>query len=241
MKNLIHFLLLALAPAFFSCKNTGETASGEAKPAAEPAATEATAQTVSNGETLVMIETDMGNIKVKLYDSTPKHRDNFIKLAKEGYYDGTLFHRVMPDFMIQGGDPDSKNAVTGQRLGQGGPGYEIDPEFGAYHFRGALAAARKPDQVNPGKKSSGSQFYIVQAGPVQEPMLNQIIAQKGLKYTPEQRQRYLQVGGYPPLDNDYTVFGEVVEGLDVVDKIAAAQRDRMDRPAQDIKMKVKLL
>ncbi|MFQ5447611.1 MAG: peptidylprolyl isomerase [Saprospiraceae bacterium] len=193
------------------------------------------------GDAIALIETDMGNIKVKLYNSTPKHKANFIKLAKEGFYDGTLFHRVMPGFMIQGGDPDSKTAQPGQRLGQGGPGYQIDPEIGAPHFRGALAAARMPDQVNPGKKSSGSQFYIVQAGPVQAAQLDQIEQMKGIKYTPEQRKIYTEQGGTPFLDQDYTVFGEVLEGMDVVDKIANVPRDAADRPNTDIKMKVKML
>lgn len=193
------------------------------------------------GGTMAVIETDLGNIKIKLYDSTPKHRDNFIKLAKEGYYDGTLFHRVITGFMVQGGDPDSKTAAQGQLLGQGGPGYTIDAEIGAPHFRGALAAARQGDQVNPQKASSGSQFYIVQAGPVADQMLTQIEQQKGIKYTPEQRKIYLEQGGTPFLDKDYTVFGEVVEGMDVVDKIAAQPVDQASRPNQDIKMKVKLL
>lgn len=194
----------------------------------------------SSNETIAVIETDYGNIKVKLYDSTPKHKENFVKLAKEGFYDGTLFHRVIPNFMIQGGDPDSKNAAPGQRLGMGGPGYEIDPEIGALHFRGALAAARKPDQVNPQRRSSGSQFYIVQAGPVPPDQLNQIEQQKGLRYTPEQRERYLKEGGTPFLDNDYTVFGEVIEGMDVVDKIANLPRDPFDRPQQDVRMKIRI-
>lgn len=187
---------------------------------------------------IVSIETELGTIKIKLYDSTPKHKANFLKLAQEGFYDGTLFHRIIPGFMIQGGDPDSKNAAPGQRLGQGGPGYQLDAEIGALHFRGAVAAARLGGPINPEKKSSGSQFYIVQAGPVSEAQLNQIEQQKGIKYTPEQRERYLKEGGTPFLDNDYTVFGEVIEGMDVVDKIAALPRDQFDRPQRDIKMKV---
>jgi cyclophilin family peptidyl-prolyl cis-trans isomerase len=190
---------------------------------------------------IALIETDMGNIKVKLYDSTPKHKANFIKLANEGFYDGTLFHRVMAGFMIQGGDPDSKTAQPGQQLGQGGPGYQTDAEIGAPHLRGALAAARMPDNVNPEKKSSGSQFYIVQAGPVQAAQLDQIEQMKGIKYTPEQRKIYTEQGGTPFLDKDYTVFGEVLEGMDVVDKIANAARDAANRPNADIKMKVKML
>lgn len=195
----------------------------------------------ASGEATVLIETSIGNIKVKLFDSTPEHKKNFLKLAKEGYFNGTLFHRVIPGFMIQGGDPDSKNAQPGQPLGGGGPGYTIPAEIGAKHFRGALSAARQGDQVNPEKRSSGSQFYIVQNGPIPQQQLDMIIQQKGLQYTPEERDHYLKVGGYPPLDGDYTVFGEVVEGLEVVDKIASVQCDPHDRPLQDIAMKVKVL
>lgn len=198
----------------------------------------ACSQSSTSNDTIVVIETDLGTIKAKLYDSTPKHKENFIKLAKEGFFDGTLFHRVIPGFMIQGGDPDSKTAAPGQRLGMGGPGYQIDAEIGALHYRGVLAAARLGGPSNPEKKSSGSQFYIVQGGPLQEAQLAQIEQQKGLKYTPEQRQRYLTEGGTPFLDNDYTAFGEVIEGMDVVDKIANMPRDQADRPQQDIKMKV---
>ena len=197
-------------------------------------------QKSQSDEPIAVIETDLGTIKFKLYDSTPKHKENFLKLAKEGYYDGTLFHRVIPGFMIQGGDPDSKNAAPGQRLGAGGPGYQIDAEIGALHFRGTVAAARLGGPANPEKKSSGCQFYIVQAGPLQEAQLQQIEQQKGIKYTPEQRQRYLTKGGAPFLDNDYTVFGEVIEGMDVVDKIANLPRDQFDRPQRDVKMKISI-
>ncbi|MEZ4960591.1 MAG: peptidylprolyl isomerase [Saprospiraceae bacterium] len=238
MKKLLLFLSLAQMAIFMGCGDQGgNAANGNA--AAENKEDAPAAST--SGETMALIETDMGNIKVKLYDSTPKHKENFIKLAKEGYYDGTLFHRVIPGFMVQGGDPDSKTAQPGQPLGAGGPGYTIEAEIGAKHFRGALAAARQGDQVNPEKRSSGSQFYIVQNGPVPAAQLDQIIAQKGLQYTPEEKDYYLKVGGTPFLDGDYTVFGQVVEGLDVVDKIANAQRAPGDRPLQDIKMKVKIL
>lgn len=194
----------------------------------------------SSTDTIAIIETDFGNIKVKLYDSTPKHKENFVKLANDGFYDGTLFHRVKSGFMVQGGDPDSKSAQPGQQLGMGGPGYQIDAEIGELHYRGVLAAARLGGPSNPEKKSSGSQFYIVQAGPVPEAQLNQIEQQKGMKYPPEQRQRYLQAGGTPFLDGDYTAFGEVIEGMEVVDKIANAPKDQFDRPQQDIKMKVRM-
>jgi peptidyl-prolyl cis-trans isomerase B (cyclophilin B) len=187
--------------------------------------------------TTAIIETDYGIIKVKLLDSTPKHRDNFIKLAKEGFYDGLLFHRVVPGFMIQGGDPDSRNATPGQQLGMGDPGYMIEPEIGAPHIRGALAAARNQ---NPQKKSSGSQFYIVQGQPVDDSYLDQTEAHKGIKYNPTQRQLYKEVGGTPFLDMDYTVFGEVVSGMEVIEKIAALPRDPSDRPNKDIRMKVRI-
>ena len=189
----------------------------------------------------ILIETEMGDMKVMLYNSTPKHRDNIIKLVKEGFYNDLLFHRVMKDFMIQGGDPDSKNANPQQMLGQGGPGYQIDAEIGALHFKGALSAARMADQVNPEKKSSGSQFFIVQGYKVQDQELDRWESEKGIKYTPEQRKLYREVGGYPFLDNDYTVFGEVVEGLEVIDKIAAVQVGQANRPVKDLRMKISLL
>ncbi len=230
MKKLVLFFTLAQLLVFVSCNSGGETATS----------TEDTAASAT-GETMLLIETGMGNIKVKLYDSTPQHRDNFIKLAKEGFYDGTLFHRVIPGFMIQGGDPDSKTAQPGQALGRGGPGYTIPAEIGAKHFRGALSAARQPDQVNPQRASSGSQFYIVQNGPVPEEQFNQFAQYTGTQYTAEEKDYYLKYGGTPQLDSQYTVFGTVVEGMDVVDKIAMVQRDQADRPLEDIKMKVKIL
>lgn len=192
----------------------------------------------SNDVTYAEITTDFGTMKVMLYNSTPKHRDNFIKLAGEGYYDGLLFHRVKNAFMIQGGDPDSKDAPQGQRLGQGGPGYQIDPEIGAPHLKGALAAARTP---NPQKRSSGSQFYIVHGMPITDDYLDQLEQQKKIKYNPEQRKLYKELGGTPFLDADYTVYGEVVEGLEVIDKIAAVQTDNSDRPVDDVKMQVRIL
>lgn len=191
-----------------------------------------------DGNRYALIETEYGNMKVMLYNTTPKHRDNFVKLAKEGYYDDLLFHRIIPNFMIQGGDPDSRNAAPGAMLGMGGPGYQIDAEIGSPHLKGALAAAR--DQ-NPEKRSSGSQFYIVQGQRVDDNVLNGLEHQKGIRYSPEQRQLYREIGGAPFLDGDYTVFGEVVEGLDVLDKIAAVPTAPGDRPLQDVKMKVKLV
>ncbi len=194
-----------------------------------------------NKETILLIETDYGNMKVKLYDETPLHKANFIKLAKEGFYNDLLFHRVINGFMIQGGDPDSKDAPPTKRLGGGGPGYTINAEIGKYHFKGALSAARQGDAVNPEKKSSGSQFYIVQGKPVDDKMLDMMEKQKGIKYSIEDRKRYKEVGGTPFLDNEYTVFGEVIEGLDVIDKIGKVQTAPGDRPVKDVKMKITLL
>lgn len=194
-----------------------------------------------DGYQYVDIETNFGTMKVKLYNKTPKHRDNFIKLVSQGYYDGLIFHRVINGFMIQGGDPDSRNASPNKILGQGGPGYQIDAEFtDARHFKGALAAARIGGPANPEKKSSGSQFYIVQGTPLPKAKLEQQIANKNINYTEEELQRYQTEGGTPFLDNDYTVFGEVVEGLDVIDKIAASETGAGDRPIGDIPMKIRL-
>lgn len=182
------------------------------------------------------ISTDYGVMKGILYNETPQHRDNFVKLAKQGFYNGTLFHRVIQGFMIQGGDPDSKNAKPGQPLGMGGPGYTVPAEFNKsfIHKKGALAAARTGDAMNPQKASSGSQFYIVQGKPVPA-------AQLGAGYTPEQKKIYETIGGTPFLDNNYTVYGEITEGLDVIDKIAAVQKGEGDRPTKDVKMTVKII
>jgi len=189
---------------------------------------------------LLLIETDYGNMKVSLYDSTPLHRDNIKKLANEGYYDGTLFHRVIPGFMIQGGDPNSKGASPQQRLGSGGPDYRLDAEIGAYHFKGTLAAART-GAGNPEKKSSGSQFYIVQGRPVNATNLEKMGANKGITYSAEDKARYAKDGGAPNLDGEYTVFGEVIEGMEVIDKIAAVRIGGSDRPVEDVTMKVKVI
>jgi len=250
--------------------------------------------TSSPKEPIVIIKTSYGNIKIKLYNETPKHRDNFLKLIKEHYYDSLLFHRVINQFMIQGGDPDSKYAQPGQMLGNGGPSYTIPAEFvpTLYHKRGALAAARESDQVNPTKASSGSQFYIVQGKVFTDEELNVLeqrinqnkknqllgqmmntpeyawlktkldsmiksgnsnavqdflketnaLAEKELdkvgrfKFSPEQRKIYTTIGGAPHLDGAYTVFGEVIEGMNVVDSIASVSRDKNDRPLKDIRM-----
>lgn len=241
-------------------------------------------------ETVLKIETSMGDIKVKLYNETPKHRDNFIKLAKDGTYNGTLFHRVIKDFMVQAGDPESKNAPKGKMLGSGDVGYTVPAEFvypKYFHKKGALSAARQGDEVNPKKESSGCQFYIV-TGKVfndstllnmeQQKNQNKVteafnaLAQKHMKeiykmrkandqdglyalqdtlfiqaeaeaakqpdfhFTPEQIKAYTTVGGTPHLDGEYTVFGEVVEGMDIVDKIQQVKTDRSDRPEEDVKI-----
>ena len=166
----------------------------------------------------IEIETDFGIMKVKLFNSTPLHRDNILKLVKEGFYDDLLFHRVMNGFMIQGGDPDSKGAPIHQPLGGGGLGYQVDAELGAPHIKGALAAART---TNPEKKSSSCQFYLVHGKKMSDGELDGLQKQKNITYSPEQRRLYKELGGTPGLDMDYTVYGEVVEGLDVIDKIAS--------------------
>lgn len=192
--------------------------------------------------TYVLIATDYGDMVVKLYNETPLHRDNFTKLVKEGFYDSLLFHRVIKNFMIQGGDPDSRHAKAGALLGNGGLNYTIPAEFksGLYHKKGALAAARMGDNVNPQKASSSTQFYIVQGEPWSTDRL-QILEQRGMLFTPEQKSTYASLGGTPFLDGEYTVFGEVVEGLDVIDKIAAVQTDRNDRPIDNVKMKMTII
>lgn len=192
---------------------------------------------------LVQIETAFGNMTIQLYDATPQHRDNFIKLVEEGYYNDLLFHRVISGFMIQGGDPMSRNSNPAVGLGGGGPGYEVPAEFvdTLIHVKGALAAARTGDGVNPEKKSSGSQFYIVDGKPVTEAQLDQYEASKNFHYSMENRADYLKYGGTPFLDREYTIFGRVVEGLDVIDKIAAQKTGRGDRPEKDVKMKMKVI
>ena len=194
----------------------------------------------SDGTTYVVIETEYGDMKAELYNSTPIHKENFIKLVKESFYDSLLFHRVIPGFMIQGGDPKSKTAPAGSSLGSGGPGYTLDAEIGAPHFRGTLAAARTGDAVNPERKSSGSQFYVVQGSKQDDAMLDSWQARKGFIYNDTQREKYITLGGAPQLDGDYTVFGEVIEGLEVIDKIAAVDRDNRDRPLQNVIMKIRL-
>lgn len=271
MKKILYILLTILFCGLTACKSGAKKG--------------------GNMDTLVKIETTLGDITVKLYKDTPKHRENFIKLAKEGIYDGTLFHRVIKDFMVQAGDPDSKNAPKGKMLGTGDVGYTVPAEFvypKYFHKKGALSAARQADNVNPNKESSGCQFYIVTGKVLSDSTLlnwekkkNQgkvenifnALAQKHMKeiykmrkendeaglyalqeklvaqaeqdaakepdfhFTPEQIEAYTTVGGAPHLDGDYTVFGEVVEGMDVVDKIQLVKTDRSDRPEDDVRIK----
>lgn len=191
----------------------------------------------------VHMSTSEGDIVLLLYNDTPKHRDNFVKLVKEGTYNGLLFHRVIRNFMIQGGDPKSRDAKPGQPLGDGTLGYTVPAEFRANHIhkKGALCAARQGDDVNPRKESSASQFYIVQGNVWDNKTLDMMEVRFGKKFTAEQRRVYNTVGGTPHLDGEYTVFGEVVKGLEVVDRIAAVECDRMDRPVKDVKiLKVKI-
>ena len=194
-----------------------------------------------SGPRKAIIETEFGNMTIELYDSTPLHRDNFVKLASEGFYDDLLFHRVIQGFMIQGGDPESRGADANKRLGAGGPGYTIPAEIGAPHFKGTLAAARTGGAMNPEKESSGSQFYVVQGKKLTETELKSFASRGGFTYNPAQIKKYVEMGGTPGLDNEYTVFGEVIEGIEVIDKIAAVQTRPGDRPLEDVKMKVRML
>ena len=242
------------------------------------------------------METTYGNIKIKLYNETPLHRDNFLKLVEKHFYDSLLFHRVINTFMIQGGDPDSKNAPSQKTLGDGDVGYTIPAEFNPnfFHKRGVLAAARNGDEVNPEQASSGCQFYITQGKIFSDSLLSLVekritgmkaynnvvrnqdnkfllekfteFQKKGIpdsvfaikkkidvltateaaklpayKFSDEQRKAYTTIGGTPHLDGSYTVFGEVLEGMEVVDKIASVPRDRTDRPLQDVRMKISII
>ena len=270
----LSFMMVVLTLISCSANNTESASESAAQP-----------QTTNSKMTKVKLETTMGDIVVELYDETPQHRDNFVKLVQEGYYDGVLFHRVIKDFMIQTGDGNSKTAGPDATLGDGDPGYTIPAEFvypKYFHKRGALAAARTGDQVNPERRSSGSQFYIVtgkiyssdelkmmtqrlkqdifrrlvnenhaqietlqrnQDNEGLNELQNRLIqqteaeaAQSPFSFTDEQIDAYTSVGGTPHLDGQYTVFGQVIEGMDVVDKIQNAQTGRMDRPVSDIKI-----
>ncbi|OAV74984.1 putative peptidyl-prolyl cis-trans isomerase [Bacteroidales bacterium Barb7] len=191
-------------------------------------------------ETLVLIDTDMGKIKVRLFNETPLHRDNFIKNVNDRLYDGLLFHRVIRQFMIQGGDTESKNALPEVHLGEGDLGYTVPAEFvfpRYFHKRGMLCAARTGDDENPEKASSASQFYIVTGKHFTGMDLDKIEKNEGKSFTPEQRKAYMEEGGTPHLDGNYTVFGEVVSGMKAVDKIQFSSVDNEDRPLKNIKIK----
>lgn len=189
---------------------------------------------------LVQIETSEGTMVAELFDATPQHQDNFVKLVEQSYYDELLFHRVIDGFMIQGGDPNSKGAPAGKQLGTGGPGYTVPAEFvdSLAHVKGALAAARTN---NPQKASSGSQFYIVHGRAVTDTELNQQEGRSNFRYPTSVRQDYLAKGGTPFLDQNYTVFGRVIEGLDIIDKIAKTPTASGDRPQENVWMKITLI
>ena len=191
----------------------------------------------------VKITTNYGDLVAELYNETPIHRDNFIKLVEKGFYDGTLFHRVIPRFMIQGGDPVSKEENPKQSLGNGGPGYTLPAEFNPlfFHKKGALAAARMPDGVNPKKESSGSQFYIVEGQVYNESTLAQLAKRIGASFTEEQKKTYAKLGGTPHLDGNYTVFGEVIQGLELISKISNVQRDKNNLPLEKVIMKISII
>lgn len=201
---------------------------------------------IKKKEVKVVLETTKGGIELKLYNDTPLHRDNFVKLVNEGAFDSLLFHRVIRDFMIQGGDPDSKTAAPGELLGEGDKSYTLPAEFriseGIFHRRGVLAAAREGDDVNPEQRSSAMQFYIVWGKTFDDEGLDKIQerldARTGgrVKLTPEMREVYKTVGGTPHLDGQYTVFGEVVSGLEVVDAIQQVTTDENDRPVEDVRI-----
>jgi cyclophilin family peptidyl-prolyl cis-trans isomerase len=213
-------------------------------PVESPIAPPATAST----NPLVRISTNYGNMVVMLYNETPQHRDNFLKLVNEGFYNDLLFHRCIKNFMIQGGDPNSRGAQPGQQLGMGGPGYTVPAEFNKefIHKKGALSAARQGDMVNPERRSSGSQFYVVQGQKLNDAQLAQTEAYinrktPGFKYTDVQKEIYRTLGGTAQLDMDYTVFGEVIEGINIIDSIAAQPTAPGDRPLKDVIMKMEVI
>ena len=199
--------------------------------------------TYSQDRIKVKIETKYGDMVAELYNETPIHRDNFINLVEEGFYNGTLFHRVIPSFMIQGGDPTSKNNSQKTKIGTGGPGYTLPAEFVSKHFhkKGALAAARMGDAVNPKKESSGSQFYIVEGKVYDEKTIDDIAKRMGKELTPEQKKTYTTIGGTPHLDANYTVFGELVNGIEVVSKISNLTRDKNNLPIDNVMMNISII
>lgn len=194
-------------------------------------------------ETRVKLSTEYGDMVIKLYNKTPLHRDNFIKLVKEHFFDSLLFHRVEKGFMIQGGDPDSKHAKKGQRLGEGSLNYSIAAELDTalFHKKGALAAARETDADNPKKRSSPTQFYIVDGKQFTDAEMDKMEEKLQIKIPENHRRVYRTIGGTPFLDMNYTVFGEVISGFDVIDKISSAAKDENNRPLQNIAMKIVIL
>jgi len=290
-KKAIPFLALLMAMVACSASSESDRGAAASDSAEIKNVQDMTAETnpADTGSVKVEVTTSLGSFTVLLYGDTPRHRDNFLKLVKEGAYDGTLFHRVISNFMVQAGDPDSKTAKPGQQLGAGDVGYTLEAEINFprhYHKRGALAAARQGDQVNPQRRSSGCQFYVVTGEKYTEQQLTQFerrLEQSGLqahfnqlaqenmdsilalqqkrdsaglhalqdrliaeteawgkanpmRMTPEMRRDYTTIGGTPHLDNEYTVFGEVVSGMDVIDKIEKVETDRSDRPVEDVKI-----
>lgn len=191
-------------------------------------------KTPAQKQTKILIETEFGNMTAVLYNETPQHRDNFLKLVKQGWYNGSIFHRVIKNFMIQGGGQENKMNDPGYKVPA-----EILPKY--FHKKGALAAARQGDQVNPQKASSGSQFYIVQGQVLNDQQIEMFEKQTNKKIAPERRAAYKSTGGTPHLDDQYTVFGEVVSGLEVIDKIAAVQTAAGDKPVKDVKMKITVI
>ena len=293
MKLRISIVLALLFTVVISCTDSAPENEQQDQEVATTEVKEAEVRPVPEGnDYLVTIKTDFGDMQAILYDETPKHKENFLKLTREGFYDGLLFHRVIKDFMIQGGDPNSRESAPDQRLGIGGPGYTVPAEFvpSLFHVKGALSAARQSDQVNPEKASSGSQFYIVQGKVTPRAdlegldkakvaqtfrifMRNQPEHPLAIEYKevvdnnpedemairdkvfstterlseatgvvfqmPEERiAAYSTVGGTPFLDDQYTVFGRVIAGLDVIDKIAATETGRADRPTVDLRMRI---
>lgn len=193
--------------------------------------------------TKVKISTKYGDMVAELYNETPNHRDNFVKLVNLGFYNGTLFHRVIPGFMIQGGDPNSKSNSQNVSIGNGGPGYTLPAEFNSkfFHKKGALAAARMGDAVNPKKESSGSQFYIVEGQIYDSSSIDLFSSRMGTELSSDQKKAYTTVGGAPHLDANYTVFGELIDGFEVISKISNVTRDKNNLPKQKVIMNISVV
>lgn len=233
--NIRHGVMAAAVALFAAFQPSLSMASS---PAANPDKTSYTVENINDA--VVELKTSLGDIKVELFNDMPRHRDNFLKLVNDGVYDGVLFHRVINDFMVQTGDPKSKSASPGQPLGDGDLGYTIEAEIDYprhYHKYGALAAARQGDAVNPEKRSSASQFYIVTGHKFSIPQIEAMMRRNPAKVMPQNVvDDYVNLGGTPHLDGGYTVFGQVVDGMDVVEKIQKAETDPYDRPREDIRI-----